>query len=382
MSASRRLFFYGTLRHAPLLRIGLGGAEAEARPARLADHAVVWAEGQSFPMIAARSGATSDGIVVSLSEEAADRVDFYEGGFAYDLRPVRVETQDGAVEAVCYFPEPGRWRPGVPWDLTDWQARWAVITCAAAEEAMAEYGRIDAATLARRLPRLRALAWSRALAARSAPSAVRTGPGREAVTAAGQRRSHSGFFALDELTLDHPTFAGGRSGPLRREGFLSGDAAIVLPYDPVRDRVLLIEQFRTGPYLRGDPRPWTLEPVAGLVDAGEAPADTARREALEEAGLRFHGLQHVLSAYPSPGATTEFYHCYVGLCDLPDGLDGPGGNPDEGEDIRPHVLPLDTAVDLIATGEANVLPLAMLLLWTAAQRARLAASLEVDTGVT
>ena len=58
---------------------------------------------------------------------------------------------------------------------------------------------------------------------------------------------------------------------IRREAYLAFDAALVLPYDPARDLVLLIEQLRYGPLWRGDPEPYTFEPVAGLIDAGESP---------------------------------------------------------------------------------------------------------------
>ena len=83
-----------------------------------------------------------------------------------------------------------------------------------------------------------------------------------------------------EPALRAPLFGGGQSAPLLREVFVATDAALVLPYDPLRDRVLLVEQFRMGPYGRGDPRPFLLEPVAGRIDAGETPEEAARREGL------------------------------------------------------------------------------------------------------
>lgn len=382
MTSRRVLFFYGTLRDPELLKIVLGHGSAALRPARLDGHAVRWAEGQSFPMIVEEPGAEAEGVLAQVTAEEQARLDFYEGGFAYDLREVAVETAEGPVRALCYFPDRARWRPGGAWRLADWQVRWGAVTRTAAREAMGEHGRMDATTLVSRLPMMRARAWAGELARNPAPATLRTASGAETVTLGPVQRRHTGFFALDELTVDHPTFAGGRSGPFRREAFRGGEAALLLPYDPARDRVLLVEQFRVGPLMRGDPRPWTLEPVAGLVDPGEAPEDTARREAREEAGIEIGRIEHVLSAYPSPGASTEFFHCFVGLCDLPDGHIGPGGLDAEGEDIRPHVLPLDAAMGLIGTGEANVLPLATLLLWTQANRARLAGSLEVDGGVT
>ena len=53
------------------------------------------------------------------------------------------------------------------------------------------------------------------------------------------------------------------SDEVNRAVFISGDAVTVLPYDPRRDRVLLIEQFRAGPFARGDDQPWLLEAIAG-----------------------------------------------------------------------------------------------------------------------
>ncbi|MEM6579286.1 MAG: glutamine-hydrolyzing GMP synthase [Pseudomonadota bacterium] len=81
--------------------------------------------------------------------------------------------------------------------------------------------------------------------------------------------THEGYFLTRHYALRHTLFDGGQSAEVQREVFVATDAAIVLLYDPKRDRVLLVEQFRMGPFGRGDPSPWVLEPVAGRVDAGE-----------------------------------------------------------------------------------------------------------------
>ncbi len=77
------------------------------------------------------------------------------------------------------------------------------------------------------------------------------------------------FFAVEEYDLSYRRFDGSFSKPVNRAAFVSGDAVTVLPYDPLRDRVLLIEQFRIGPMARGDAQPWLLEAIAGRVDPGE-----------------------------------------------------------------------------------------------------------------
>jgi len=372
MSLAENLFLYGTLRHVPLLEI-VAGRAVSPRPARLAGHAVFTVAGADYPVILPEAGALSEGLFLPCDTRMRARLDYYEAGFGYELREVSVETAEGAERALVYFGIDDVAEHDGPWSLAAWEARWAETTVLAAEESMARFGDWSPEVLAHRFPTIRARAWSRVLARAPAPAAVRSDPGIDAVRAKGVMRRHTGFFALDEILLDHATFAGGRSGPLRREGFVGMDAALVLPYDPATDRVLLVEQFRTGPFLRGDTRPWTLEPVAGLVDPGETPAETARREAMEEAGLTFDRLEPVIAGYPSPGATTEFFHCFIGICRLSDG-EGPvaGGLPHEDEDIRVHVLDRTRAMDLVTSGEANVIPLVMLLLWAGANRQRLA----------
>ncbi len=241
-------------------------------------------------------------------------------------------------------------------------------------EEMSYFGQIDGAELPRRVPMIRSRAAARLLAAEGVPAEVRSAQSADEVETISQERAHAGFFVTEIHELRYPAFAGGMGPVVRREVFVATDAAIVLPYDPVRDRVLLVEQFRMGPYGRGDPRPWMLEPVAGRVDAGETPEQCARRECSEEAGLTLSALEHIASFYATPGTSTEYFHAYVGLCDLPDLGRGSGGLDTEHEDIRTHVLTYDAAQHLLATGEADNGPLVLALVWLAQARDRLQAS--------
>src|SRR5690606_11222697 len=100
------------------------------------------------------------------------------------------------------------------------------------------------------------------------------------------RREHCfrGFYRLDRLQLRHRQFSGAMGPLISRELFVRHDAVCVLPYDPVRDEVVLIEQFRVGA-LDKKASPWLLELVAGLIEEGEQPEQVAHREALEEAEI-------------------------------------------------------------------------------------------------
>jgi len=371
------LFFYGSLRDEELLRIVLGDEEAriELRQAELADHSATWAKGHPFPMIAKISGERATGLLaMNLNDDQVARINFYEGGFSYDLGKTTASTDGGHVECEVYYPQVGLFERGEKWHLSDWQRDWGDLSREAAKEAMSYFGDITAETLVQRFPRIRARADSRIRAqSQPAPMTVRSGKTSQDLTIEQRETSHSGFYALDSMHLRHTKFDGSKSELLRREVFKSSDATIVLPYDPVTDTILMVEQIRMGPIGRADPVPWCLEPVAGLVDPGEGPEETAHREALEEAGVSFTALETVANGYSSPGASTGYFFLYVGLCDLSDHQSDQAGIPDEGEDICSHIIAFDHAMELVDTGEINVLPTILCLNWLAHHRDRLRA---------
>jgi ADP-ribose pyrophosphatase len=138
------------------------------------------------------------------------------------------------------------------------------------------------------------------------------GFGEGDVEVAERRHPYDGFFSVEEIRARFRRFDGEDQREVLRAVFRVTDASTVLPYDPVRDRILLVEQVRFGPLAQGDPAPWLLEPVAGFIDAGESPEATARREAAEEAGLALGDLHFVARYYPSPGGVSQVLFSYVG----------------------------------------------------------------------
>jgi nudix-type nucleoside diphosphatase (YffH/AdpP family) len=201
------------------------------------------------------------------------------------------------------------------------------------------------------------------------------GPG--AVQLVEQHQCFQGYFAVQEIQLTHDLHEGGRTAPMKREGFLMGDAVVLLPWDPVRDKVMVIEQFRVVPYLRGDPQPWLLEPIAGRVDAGETPETAMLREAQEEAALDVTSLHPCFSYYPSPGAACEFLYQFIGIADLPDNVTGIHGLDSEAEDIRSHVMDRAQLTAMVDQGQISNGPLATLSLWLDARADRFRAELDM-----
>ena len=125
---------------------------------------------------------------------------------------------------------------------------------------------------------------------------------------------YRGFFSLDLYRFRHRLFNGCMSDEVTREIFERGHAAVLLPFDPVRDEVVLVEQIRIAAY-DTSASPWLLEMVAGMIEEGESPEDVARREAVEEAGLNVGRIKPVLSYLASPGGTSERLSIMVGEVD-------------------------------------------------------------------
>jgi ADP-ribose pyrophosphatase len=179
---------------------------------------------------------------------------------------------------------------------------------------------------------------------------------------------YEGFFRLSTFRLRHTLFAGGWSQEISRELFHRGGCVAVLPYDPIRDEVLLIEQFRIGALGQKEP-PWLTEIVAGGIEAGESPEDVAFREAGEEAGLSLKALHRIGSFFTSPGGTGERVTLFIGLVEGP--LEaGLHGLTDEGEDIRSFTLPLSEAEKAVERGVVDSMIPAYAIMWLAAHRGR------------
>lgn len=365
------LFLYGTLRHGPLRAVVTGVPAGDLPPARLADHRVAREPRFDLPFLVRCAGEAIEGLLLrNVADHALARLDAYEG--SYVRRPVQVQTATGIVAAQAYFPPPEFEACAEPWSFDAWLTGQGAATVLAAEEVFAHDPPLAGGVLNGQWPMILMRAEARLRAGQGrAPARLRHDPAEGDLRLTRRAPLSGDFFKLDRMIADHRRFDGTRSGPLLREVLVGADAALVLPYDPKRDRVLLVEQVRMGPARRGDANPWCLEPVAGIVDSGETPDQAAHREAMEEAFVTLTALREMFAIYASPGSTTDHFYCFAGLCDLPDDHVRHGGLASEGEDLRLHLLPLDAALELVETGEINVGPIVAMLLWLVRARDRL-----------
>ncbi len=186
-----------------------------------------------------------------------------------------------------------------------------------------------------------------------------------------KKTCYQGFFRLNRYRLRHRLFNGEWSQPITRELFERGHAAAVLPYDPIRDEVILIEQFRIGA-LEAPGGPWLTEIIAGIIEAGEAPEDVVKRESIEEADRIITDLVPLYDYLVSPGGMTERIALFCGRVDTTH-AGGIHGATDEGEDIKVHAVSRETALDYLKTGKINSASAIIALQWLALHREQLLA---------
>jgi len=182
--------------------------------------------------------------------------------------------------------------------------------------------------------------------------------------------AYSGFFSLKVVSLKHTLYKGGWSAPLTREVFHRGSCVAVLLYDPQKDALVIIEQFRPGALQLNDERAWLLEIVAGAIEPGETPESVAYREAIEECGCEILEMIKINEFFTSPGGTSELLHLFCGRIDSTH-IGGLHGLDEEDEDISVNVLSFDEVYVLLEAGKIiSAIPI-IAIQWLALHRAEL-----------
>lgn len=358
------VFVYGTLCDPEILSLVIGAdATAGARQGDLSGYSAMVQKNAPYPALIEDQTGHAPGVVLSdLDEKSHQRLCYFENEFGYQLTPVSVEVDGNLVSAEVFLPLK---MPDVTqdeWSLEKWARTDKPLFTEMAREVMSLFGQLRPGELGKVMPGI----FRRALARLRAKNSTVTGDMRsvfpiDAMRLEKAENLYTGFFAMRNLEYSHTRFDGKDSGTVQREVFVTGDAVTVLAWDPRTDNVLLIEQIRAGAIARGDPNPWCLELVAGICDANESTKDTARREALEEAGLKLGALEKIAEYYSSVGGATEYTTAYIGQADLSD-AGGLFGLASEQEDIRAIVVPFKDALAAIDTGEIRVVQLITSLL--------------------
>jgi nudix-type nucleoside diphosphatase (YffH/AdpP family) len=158
------------------------------------------------------------------------------------------------------------------------------------------------------------------------------------------------FFKVEEVHLRFEQFNGEMSPLIRRLSFARGDSAAILVFNLDTKKIILINQFRYPTYDNG--HGWSTEVIAGMIDKGELPKESAQRELMEESGLTVSAIEHISTFYPSPGGSSEqIFLYYAEVSGEFAKYNKLGGIAKEGEDILSFEISLDDALDKIKTGE-------------------------------
>lgn len=176
-----------------------------------------------------------------------------------------------------------------------------------------------------------------------------------------KRKLFNGFFQMVEYRFRHRLFEGGWSQEITREVFERGHAGVILPYDPITDSVVLIEQIRL-PAIETSETPWLLEAIAGMIEPNETVLNVIHREADEEAGLVIGRTEKALSYLSSPGGTSERMYVYVGEVDSTQ-ASGIHGLKSENEDIRVHVVSREQAYQWVEDGVIDNAATVIVIQW-------------------
>ena len=369
------IFVFGTLKSETLRTIVLGRelAPIDICTASIKGFCVYWAKEGPFPVMVPQESSEAHGLVLkNLSDVDVERLNYYELGFDYVLSPTSVETNVGPAEVSAYFCNNSDMATKKLWSYDDWLSDHSEIQYIAAEEFLDFFGTKYSDTAQAMYNRIFKRAEVYANEATSLGNVIEKGPKSSTnIQVENIQREYLGFFALNQISLKYSQFDGDISELKNRVILMGSEASLILPYDPILDKVLLVEQFRIGPFCRGDRAPWVFEPVAGIIEVGETPEEAAKREVFEEAGLEVNQLVKIGSGYPNPGEATSYFYNYIAIVDLSEYSPGIYGAKNEGEDIRTHVADFNTVLNWSVSNKLRVLPLNTMVLWLALNKLKL-----------
>jgi nudix-type nucleoside diphosphatase (YffH/AdpP family) len=178
------------------------------------------------------------------------------------------------------------------------------------------------------------------------------------------------IFRVIEARLRHERFDGSMSPEFSRINFERGDAVAALMYNPIDDTIVLQEDFRYPSYEKTQDG-WLIEIPAGVIEEGEKPADTMRREIMEETGYAVDSLKEIFNFFLSPGGSSERIYLFFCRIDPSQKVGKGGGLEHENEDIRSFHLKVDDALKMLEEQKIMDAKSIIALQWLGMNRARL-----------
>ena len=164
-----------------------------------------------------------------------------------------------------------------------------------------------------------------------------------------KKNIYSGFFKMNEVALKYKKYDGSWSNVIKRELFGGAQVSAVLPYDPLKREIILIQQFRPGTISKKFNN-YLDEIVAGIIDPGEDPETAAKRECFEETGCKVKKILPIQGYFPAPGSSESFYHLFIAEIETFEG-ERIMGLKTENEDILVRSYKISEVKDKLKNGE-------------------------------
>ena len=160
---------------------------------------------------------------------------------------------------------------------------------------------------------------------------------------------YSGFFSLNKYEFIHQKHDGEWTDKVQREVFSGAHVSTLLPFDPERKEILLIQQFRAGVISRYDDD-YLYEIVAGIIDKGENAEEAAKRECCEETGCVVKKITPIQGYFPAPGSSESYYDLFLGEVN---GFDGEKimGLESENENILVKSFKIDHVREMLKNNQ-------------------------------
>lgn len=180
----------------------------------------------------------------------------------------------------------------------------------------------------------------------------------------------NGLFSLKDYAIQFEKHDGSTTVE-NRLVFERGNTVGILPYDPIRDEVVLVNEIRPAMLVNGDD-PFNPALPAGIVDAGETSLQAATRELREETGFSVDNICIIHpGAYVSPGGTSEKMALAVAIIDSSKAGSGIFGKASEGESIKTEVISSGEFINRAERGELYDMKTVTMAFWLAAHKKEL-----------
>jgi ADP-ribose pyrophosphatase len=122
---------------------------------------------------------------------------------------------------------------------------------------------------------------------------------KESAETVSSKNVYDGYMKMDVDTIKTK-----KGATITREVVRRGKAVCALVFDKTEKKYIFTKQYRPGS------KSEMIEVVAGMLESGENPESTMKREIMEEVGYKVDSCVSLGGGFLSPGGSSEYMHCF------------------------------------------------------------------------